>query len=72
MERRCRKHDFPIRKACPQCHPAKPVVVINSRGWQKFLLLLASHPVEEYVSPKGYRMKKITRCGMCDTVCMKE
>ncbi len=46
--------------------PERPSPQQTMLAWKLFLFL-ATHEVDEYVSPKGYRFKKIARCAGCET-----
>ena len=68
MANQCLKHSFPRKTLCPKCHPTpQPDVqsTVQNRWVMLALHILASHAIEEYVSPKGYRFKKFTRCEQC-------
>jgi hypothetical protein len=60
---RCRKHDRPIKSSCPECHGTKSAdTPLSSKELlaQRLAIFLVSNDVENYVSPSGYRFKKIT------------
>lgn len=68
---RCRKHNHPDRKTCDGCHVVQVTqdeVIDSLRAEEerkvalatRLALFLGTNDVENYVSPKGYRMKIIT------------
>ena len=66
MANQCLNHSFPAKKLCHKCHPTPQPAVQSQNRWVMLALhILASHSVEEYVSPGGYRFKKFTRCEQC-------
>lgn len=56
----CRQHGQPVKALCVVCHPPRYTTAEQLAQW--FLWFLGTaHSVEEYVSPGGYRFKKVTR-----------
>lgn len=68
MPNKCVKHGQPVKSNCSKCHPAPKLDSrsgVQNRWVMLALHILASHAVEEYVSPNGYRFKKFMRCEQC-------
>lgn len=58
--------DVPVAIRRVRAIDVDPDIRRSRRIIEQLCVYLKTHACEEYVSPRGYRLVKITRCAHCD------